>query len=116
MQILAKQKVFMIGKYANIRKTKSFHDWGNMQIFAKQKVFMIGKYANIRKTKSFMIEKYANIRKTKSFMIGKYANIHKTKSFHDGEICKHFSWLGPELLVCCLALRGPTGVFLLLRS
>ena len=27
-----------------------------------------------------------------------------------------FSWLGPELLVCCLAHRGPTGVFLLLRS
>ena len=27
----------------------------------------------------------------------------------------HFSWLGPELLVCCLAQRGPTGVFLLLR-
>ena len=25
-------------------------------------------------------------------------------------------WLGPELLVCCLAHRGPTGVFLLLRS
>ena len=24
--------------------------------------------------------------------------------------------LGPELLVCCLAHRGPTGVFLLLRS
>ena len=23
----------------------------------------------------------------------------------------HFSWLGPELLVCCLAHRGPTGVF-----
>ena len=22
-----------------------------------------------------------------------------------------FSWLGPELLVCCLAHRGPTGVF-----
>ena len=28
----------------------------------------------------------------------------------------HFSWLGPELLVCCLAHRGPTNVFLLLRS
>ena len=28
----------------------------------------------------------------------------------------HFSWLGPELLVCYLAHRGPTGVFLLLRS
>ena len=28
----------------------------------------------------------------------------------------HFSWLGPELLVCCLAHRGSTGVFLLLRS
>ena len=28
----------------------------------------------------------------------------------------HFSWLGPELLVCCLAHRGPTGVFLLLQS
>ena len=28
----------------------------------------------------------------------------------------HFSWFGPELLVCCLAHRGPTGVFLLLRS
>ena len=27
----------------------------------------------------------------------------------------HFSWLGPELLVCCLAHWGPTGVFLLLR-
>ena len=27
----------------------------------------------------------------------------------------HFSWLGPELLVCCLAHRGSTGVFLLLR-
>ena len=24
----------------------------------------------------------------------------------------HFSWLGPELLVCCLAHRGPTDVFL----
>ena len=23
----------------------------------------------------------------------------------------HFSWLGPELLVCCLAHRGRTGVF-----
>ena len=23
----------------------------------------------------------------------------------------HFSWSGPELLVCCLAHRGPTGVF-----
>ena len=23
----------------------------------------------------------------------------------------HFSCLGPELLVCCLAHRGPTGVF-----
>ena len=23
----------------------------------------------------------------------------------------HFSWLGPELLVCCLAQRGPNGVF-----
>ena len=28
----------------------------------------------------------------------------------------HFSWLGPELLVCCLAHRGLTDVFLLLRS
>ena len=28
----------------------------------------------------------------------------------------HFSWLGPELLVCCLANRGSTGVFHLLRS
>ena len=28
----------------------------------------------------------------------------------------HFSWLGPELLVCCLAHQGTTGVFLLLRS
>ena len=28
----------------------------------------------------------------------------------------YFSWLGPEFLVCCLAHRGPTGVFLLLRS
>ena len=27
----------------------------------------------------------------------------------------HFSWLGPELLVCCLAHRGSIGVFLLLR-
>ena len=27
----------------------------------------------------------------------------------------HFSWLGSELLVCCLAFRGSTGVFLLLR-
>ena len=27
----------------------------------------------------------------------------------------HFSWLGPELLVCCLAHRVSTGVFLLLR-
>ena len=27
----------------------------------------------------------------------------------------HFSWLGPHLLVCCLAHRGSTGVFLLLR-
>ena len=26
----------------------------------------------------------------------------------------HFSWLGPELLVCCLAHRGSTVVFLLL--
>ena len=24
----------------------------------------------------------------------------------------HFSWLGPELLVCCLAHRGPTDIFL----
>ena len=23
----------------------------------------------------------------------------------------HFSWLGPELLVCCLAHRGSTGIF-----
>ena len=28
----------------------------------------------------------------------------------------HFSWLGPELHVCCLAHRGPADVFLLLRS
>ena len=29
----------------------------------------------------------------------------------------HFSWLGPEeLLVCCLARWGSTGVFLLLRN
>ena len=28
----------------------------------------------------------------------------------------HFGWMGPELLVCCLAHRGPAGVFLLLRS
>ena len=28
----------------------------------------------------------------------------------------NFSWLGPELLVCCLAHRGSTGVFLLLLS
>ena len=27
----------------------------------------------------------------------------------------HLGWLGPELLVCCLAHRGPTGVFLLPR-
>ena len=27
----------------------------------------------------------------------------------------HFSWLGPELLVCCLAHQGSTGGFLLLR-
>ena len=27
----------------------------------------------------------------------------------------HYSWLGPELLVCCLAHRGSTGVFHLLR-
>ena len=27
-----------------------------------------------------------------------------------------FSWLGPELLVCCLAHRGSTGVSLLLRT
>ena len=27
-----------------------------------------------------------------------------------------FSWLGPELLVCCLAHWGPADVFLLLRS
>ena len=26
----------------------------------------------------------------------------------------YFSWLGPELLVCCLVHRGSTGVFLLL--
>ena len=26
----------------------------------------------------------------------------------------HFSWLGPELLVCCSAHRGSTGVFLML--
>ena len=39
-------------------------------------------------------------------------------SDYDGPDLKaiHFSWLGPELLVCCLARRGPTGVFLLLRS
>ena len=35
-------------------------------------------------------------------------------AFHDSDT--GFSWLGPELLVCCLAHRGPTGVFLLLRS
>ena len=28
----------------------------------------------------------------------------------------HFSWLGPELLVCCLAHQGPTDVVLLLQS
>ena len=28
----------------------------------------------------------------------------------------HFSWLGPELLVCSLAHRVSTGLFLLLRS
>ena len=27
----------------------------------------------------------------------------------------HFSWLGPELLVCCLAHKGSTSVFLLLQ-
>ena len=27
----------------------------------------------------------------------------------------HFSWLWPELLVCCLAHRGSAGVFVLLR-
>ena len=27
----------------------------------------------------------------------------------------HFSWLGPELIVCCLAYRSSTGVFLLLK-
>ena len=27
----------------------------------------------------------------------------------------HFSWLGPELLVCNLVHRGLTGIFLLLR-
>ena len=27
-----------------------------------------------------------------------------------------FGWLGPGLLVCCLAHRGPAGVFLWLRS
>ena len=35
---------------------------------------------------------------------------------HETVLFIHFSWLGPELLVCCLAHRGPTGVFLLLRS
>ena len=28
----------------------------------------------------------------------------------------YFDWMGPELLVCCLAHRVSTGVFLLLRS
>ena len=28
----------------------------------------------------------------------------------------HFSWLGPELFVCCLAHQGSTGVFLLLQT
>ena len=28
----------------------------------------------------------------------------------------HLSWLGPELLVCCLALHSSTGAFVLLRS
>ena len=28
----------------------------------------------------------------------------------------HFSWFGPELLFSCLARRGQTGVFLLLRG
>ena len=32
------------------------------------------------------------------------------------DIKLHFSWFGPELLVYCLAHRGSTGVFLLLRS
>ena len=32
----------------------------------------------------------------------------------DSMMAPTFSWLGPELLVCCLAHRGPTGVFLLL--
>ena len=27
----------------------------------------------------------------------------------------HLIWLGPELLVCCLAHRGSTDVYLLLR-
>ena len=34
----------------------------------------------------------------------------------DSMMAIRFSWLGPELLVCCLAQRGPTGVFLLLRN
>ena len=40
--------------------------------------------------------------------------------FHNNDnkadVIEAFSWLGPELLVCCLAHRGPTGVFLLPRS
>ena len=28
----------------------------------------------------------------------------------------NFSWLGPELLVCCLAHRGSTGASLLLQT
>ena len=27
----------------------------------------------------------------------------------------HFSWLGPELFVCCVAHRGSAGVFFLFR-
>ena len=47
---------------------------------------------------------------------GVYMSVEMSR-LYDGVRLKsiHFSWLGPELLVCCLAHRGPTGVFLLLR-
>ena len=34
---------------------------------------------------------------------------------YDGLASIHFSWLGPELLVCCLAYRVSASVFVLLR-
>ena len=55
-----------------------------------------------------------------SIMVDNYAAFFNCTpvGLHDGPDLKaiHFSWLGPELLVCCLAHRGPTDVFLLLRS